>query len=558
MTEDATAQLIDRIMSQLTQDDPNAASAQQYQVDFVGSLDTAFGVAANYAQVLSTVLAAGAVTSGAGAAVVVLISVLMAALSVLTEPASTSDPALEQLLYSVVLDTQGTSLDGYWQGKWMALSALWLPVHDNLGYVAHEGFGQWRKGPSNSDVTEYEDQFFGDAYAFVNAFVPSENLPPAALDYWQRPYVEVLQYSAQLVPYGPNQTEVAGVIGGWSMGWYGAQPIPQTSSTQGVGQVPDPSTMLPYFLLAINSLLTFTMLLNQIDPSQPTYGQYLEEYNSDITNYADWLYTQYQTAVLGLVKSDIPTVEDVMGFLAGYDGGSLWSTLQGKLGGSPLGATSPLGSVPTAGYTWNGVYGVADQYGYYPQIHSGAPGGGDTVYWSVNVPSSSPSCIIEYIDMAATDAAALIDVPGDLLPATAANLTYPWLADKLLLGLMARWKALYLISGYDEVWAVLQKLGTLPGLTPYPMLSLPDGTVADAHWSVRELIDVLGRNTSNWFPVSAPLAETAEGNYSLFLLAQCLDEVANGNWAGPATAESAANQPARPVGVRDRLAAAAV
>ena len=64
---------------------------------------------------------------------------------------------------------------------------------------------------------------------------------------------------------------------------------------------------------------------------------------------------------------------------------------------------------------------------------------------------------------------------------------------------MARWKALYLINGYDSVWQLIRRLQDL--VKPYvpsqeltqvpPVLYLDDGTIADGNWSARELCSVL-------------------------------------------------------------------
>jgi hypothetical protein len=213
-----------------------------------------------------------------------------------------------------------------------------------------------------------------------------------------------------------------------------------------------------------------------------------------------------------------------------------------------------------AGYAWNGIYGVADEFGFYKATHTGPPGGSPA--WAIAVPSSAPGYIVDQIDMTATGGGAIGNVPGGLVNETLLQLTYPWLANTLTLRLMARWKALYLINGYDKAWAILQKLGHLPHQSPYQSLTLPnDGMIADGNWSTRELNRVLSANNPNTAglqPLTVPVAENSAGDYSLFLLVQYLDELANGNWAGPAVNEPKPGQPARPVSFRDRLAAVAV
>ena len=65
-----------------------------------------------------------------------------------------------------------------------------------------------------------------------------------------------------------------------------------------------------------------------------------------------------------------------------------------------------------------------------------------------------------------------------------------WLAIKSILGSMARWKAIYLVNGYDKVWSILQHLAVIvpnsdQALPPAVVLD-QDGTIASGNWSVRE------------------------------------------------------------------------
>jgi hypothetical protein len=119
---------------------------------------------------------------------------------------------------------------------------------------------------------------------------------------------------------------------------------------------------------------------------------------------------------------------------------------------------------------------------------------------------------------------------------------------------MARWKALYLFNGYDKVWSTIQNLRVLSeqSLLPTPTLA-QDGTQANGNWSARELI---ARITIN--PVVLPLVAV---KVSLLFLVSTLDVIAKGNWAGPQGGETNPSDwvvPSRPLGFRDRLAAAAV
>ena len=70
----------------------------------------------------------------------------------------------------------------------------------------------------------------------------------------------------------------------------------------------------------------------------------------------------------------------------------------------------------------------------------------------------------------------------------------PWVQNKVTLGTMARWKALYLISGYDRVWQTMRSMQDLvkpsQEIVP-PVMHLDDGTRADGNWSAREICNVL-------------------------------------------------------------------
>jgi hypothetical protein len=42
----------------------------------------------------------------------------------------------------------------------------------------------------------------------------------------------------------------------------------------------------------------------------------------------------------------------------------------------------------------------------------------------------------------------------------------PWVYDKIVLGSIARWKAIYLYNGYDHILSVLTNLQSLAGISP--------------------------------------------------------------------------------------------
>ncbi len=139
-----------------------------------------------------------------------------------------------------------------------------------------------------------------------------------------------------------------------------------------------------------------------------------------------------------------------------------------------------------------------------------------------------------------------------------------WVKARVVLGLMARWKALYILRGYDKSWYILQNLRILARQPPDPEPILPDGTKANGNWSVRELatIEPLNQIIQTVAPQGTvvlggiPVNVVVESDgISLNNLMLALDVIARGNWDGLATHESGLS---RPVNFRDRLAAAAL
>jgi hypothetical protein len=151
------------------------------------------------------------------------------------------------------------------------------------------------------------------------------------------------------------------------------------------------------------------------------------------------------------------------------------------------------------------------------------------------------------------------------------NWIIPWVYNKLILGLMARWKAIYLINGYDQIWSTLQNLCTLAkqplsplkitipsspiyGTNPGKPNIIPLSIAATGNWSARELINVLDTSGFGGAVNPEPIIGT-----SVWQLIQVLDNIAKGNWAAPpGYSENGQPVASRPLGLRERLAAAAV
>ena len=97
------------------------------------------------------------------------------------------------------------------------------------------------------------------------------------------------------------------------------------------------------------------------------------------------------------------------------------------------------------------------------------------------VPSCSPSYIIDVLSTdtigAAAQTSARFNIYGGLTDGGYVGyiefVVYPWIQMKIILGLMARWKVLYLINGYDSVWSILQHLRILTKQPPPPQIESP-------------------------------------------------------------------------------------
>jgi hypothetical protein len=129
---------------------------------------------------------------------------------------------------------------------------------------------------------------------------------------------------------------------------------------------------------------------------------------------------------------------------------------------------------------------------------------------------------------------------------------------------MARWKAIYLLNGFDRWWSVLQALQRLaapnPPVVPAAMRLDQDGTIASGNWSTRELCKVVkgglyprGSSSDNNFVID--WGPSVSG-HSVEGLAQFLYNIANGNWAGPPEQHPYRDIP-RPLSLRGLLAGAA-
>ena len=607
MATDATTLLIQRILHQLS---PDGASAQQSGLSLIGQGNSVLSTAANWAQILGTaegpVVLAGTVaatqTAGSAAAsaaaeagaldstvatagiagiAILMVSFLLANLA--GDDGSTETQALDQL-GNEILDIEEVTLANYWQDKLTSILSFWNSPTGGLGTdldnLANEGTG-------GTDVKNDVTKFHDNALAFVNNLIPSKT--PGTEPYWERPFLPDQAFSAQAVAYAaPPDPETPGapIAPGATMGWYGTLPQPQAGPPLGgsSGQMAlDPWTALPFLLLGLESYMTLESLVHLIDTSQPTFTQFLKSFQSDLRDYTSFLFSQYQLAVNGIVKSDIPSAADVFSFIYLYaeveNIGDLFpDNTFADWGGSIYypGVPGNYIGCPYAGFAWNGVLGAVTAYPQYGAYESSPP---------MPVPWSSTAGLIDLINTNNIVNELLEQIGGKgSVPPLAASLTYnqnftlsqwsaPWAMNKAILGTMARWKAIYLINGFDQVWSILQSLRALAQQSQLPtMLLNQDGTIANGNWSIRELCSVLnvsgiilagvptpyGDLTTLWVSrtVDGTIAGWTASGYSLYALVGALYNIGGGNWAAPPS--SPESGPRRPLSFRGLMAAAAV
>jgi hypothetical protein len=135
------------------------------------------------------------------------------------------------------------------------------------------------------------------------------------------------------------------------------------------------------------------------------------------------------------------------------------------------------------------------------------------------------------------------------------NWAIPWLQNRLIHGRMARWKAIYLLNGFDSVWSVLQALQRLaapnPAVVPATMTLNQDDTTASGNWSARELCAIV--LADNEFVVNSG----SVSGHSVAGFVEFLYNIANGNWAAP-PGKTPGQTPLRPLSFRGLLASAAI
>jgi hypothetical protein len=617
MTDDATTVLRQRMLSQI--DQPTAQSISDGpSPDDITKITALFGTAANYAQVFSTaegpiaqaaaiayvkslnlvqgtatgletaagqaaIITAGAAAAGIGAGIVLIFAFALAALASTSDSGSAQTEFLQKLgqaISDLQQDFDAVDLGGYWYNLWGELNSAWNSGQSGIGVdldnLAEEGIGQ-----DATDVQLDAPHFHDHALGFVMRMVQQLGPNP----YWVRPVLANQGFAAQMVAYPSYEGfpgDGFGVALTTIMGWYGSLPQPEPATLPQGGQgASDPRTMLSCLAVGMNSWITVQMLVHLIDPSLQTFDQFLDDFSGNYTVAGDqknipaftrFLFSQYFKAVTNIIMSDLPTMGDLVSFLIGTAGTSGYYLT--AMGYSPpaLGPSwsSDSNVPPSAGYAWNGVYGAVDTYPAYGYYSPGPP---------LPVPFATPAYVIDSLWQDAAE-----NLQGQW--AELAQYEYefnffvgqwvvPWLQNRIVLGRLARWKAIYLLNGYDQVWSILQKLEIVakpstpivPAELVYINLLHPgEEFIADGNWHMRELFAIMnfdgligGRIPGDELPYS----QEAQG-YSLWALVQALDDIANGSWTGPPGYPFPGNPPSwgegpapRPLSFRGRLAAAA-
>lgn len=360
------------------------------------------------------------------------------------------------------------------------------------------------EGPRGAHVNAAT--FFKDALKLIDACEDDF--------YWYRPLVLTRAAAPAAVP---DEIIEGRLVGGWWRGaaWYdtaiGIPPPPvganvyhvvpptDTAHVPGFATVLDPQLALTAFLSATKNFLVITQQLDPagfpqfLDPSAPNnYNWKVREIANHLQSFYDGSVSarpggtfRTDTLVSGLVSSRIPTSEEV------YNLG--WNVTFA----SPTRTADPN---PIVTPSWNGIYGVIDSHAVY--VHS------------VGAPSSGPSH--EVAAFPTENISTLVDEPRNSY--TYQHDIYPWVLDRVTVGIIARWKAVYLRQGYDKAWSILQHLRILTGEQTREL------TDTRRDWSARFLFEALP---------GLPRADSDIAEMRLSILVERLRQISVAGWNNP-------------------------
>jgi hypothetical protein len=521
---------------------------------------------------IQTFLENSAASAAATSGVVTFLAVFVAILTILATSSGKSAQEQEfqdlQDIFNALNEIIGIVLATYWDAKLTTgdLPLLWASVQADLNDIASETTA----GP---DVVNNVSHYHDDVHKFV--ILLTDDLDSGG--FWSVP-----AQPAGNIPQS-SSSGLASFGSGWAYdSWYGKFLARDAPSSGPPGDnVADPVTMLPFLALGLQSYMLIQSLVYTIDTAtQLTLPQFISDFRlTELKPFLDFIYGNYQTAVNGIVKTDLPSDDEILGTLwyltqmkgvfAHPSSNPTQSTSESWGAPWPFPPTQPGTAFSGNGFAWNLDYGASltyPQYGYY----------GDAQLDQAQLNLFTPAYIVSMPDTTNAvsqwqEANILFNHRSDTYVSidSLENWVIPWLQNRLILGRMARWKAIYLLNGFDGVWSVIQAFQQVAGLTevPTPMRLKLDNMIASGDWWSRELCEVVlirGNLLAGNDYVSAddqfiihtfdPAGVPVTG-HSIGGLLDFLYNVANGNWAGPP--QLGVDQgPPRPLSFRGLLAGA--
>jgi hypothetical protein len=315
-----------------------------------------------------------------------------------------------------------------------------------------------QEGPSGKDIDE-PASFLG-TQTFAMNFADN--------DFWIRPYLEDRAFYDT---------------------WFPNRGQPSVAISDGSTFVYDPQMSLPYFAAAINIFTSVLAIFHASDPqtAQPYF-----------TDMATLLELNYQTVTKGLVMVPVPSLNDL----------SRIEEASGATDGQSL-ADEGLNALLQV---WHGEIGVADIYAAF---------GGEGGYSSslqengFYLPTANAGNIIDVYPTVATLIMQFRSFPPIGLHTI--PYVYPWFYVRMRLGNLVRFKALYLVKGYNLIWTLIQRLRFLsagqPGTASYGYGATPppEATDDNAHWRLSEIDGIFNElpvSYENWGPPWAPATPT--------------------------------------------------
>jgi hypothetical protein len=263
--------------------------------------------------------------------------------------------------------------------------------------------------------------------------------------YWIRPLVPAFAFTDLWFPNGGQANIVASVEGG--------------------AFVYDPQLSLPAFMTAIRDFAGIATLLN---PSLAGVAA-MQPYFTDL---ATFLANNWEIMTDGLVTVPIPSIDDL-------DATRVY--LQ-----TPDSFTPPS----LLGF-WRGEIGVVDIYSAFGTL-GGYP---SPILFESYTPTTNAASIIAVYPPQQFEA-----LLGFMqLSLGEIDNAYGWFWIRMRIGNIARFKALYLAKGYDQVWRMIQKLRFMSGGKPgtigvYDLPPTPPIRATDrkAHWCLSDFDAIIG------------------------------------------------------------------